>query len=186
MKGSRFSWMALVAATTLGPNAMAGTLRAQVRADLPLAGGSLAQDKTYRLVVQSYDGGAIEAFASSAKPVASTQLAVTGRELAKGVDVDLVEIRSAEKQSNDTVVVAWIETGKADLEFDGREARPTDASVVGQVRANGAYAAVTLKEPASFSARASRSESREPVARNRAPRDRSALRRQTARRDKRS
>ena len=182
MKGSRFSWMALVAATTLGPNAMAETLRAQVRADVPLA-----ESESYRLVVQSYDGRAIESLASAAKPVASTQLAVTGKELARGVDVDLVEVRSSEKKPGDTVVVAWIESGKADLEFDGREARPSEASVVGKARANGAYAAVALKEPAAnSSARASRSESREPAARNRAPRDRSALRRQSGRRDKRS
>lgn len=178
MKGSRFSWIALVAATTLGPNAMAGTLHAQVRADVPL----VDEGKTYRLVVHSYDANGIE----SAKPVASTQLAVTAKDLARGVDVDLVEVRSNEKASYDTVVVAWIEAGKADLEFDGREARPTEASLVGKAHANGAYAAVTLKEPATLSVPASRSESREPAARNRAPRDRSALRRQNARRDRRS
>lgn len=178
MKGSRFSWMALVAATTLGPNAMAGTLRAQVRAEVPLS-----ESARYRLVVQSYDGENVE---SSAKPVASTQLAVTGKELARGVDVDLVEVRSGQKESSDTVVVAWIEAGKANLEFDGREARPSEASVVGKGRANGAYAAVTLKEPANSSARASQPESRERVARNRARRDRSALRRQIVRRGRRS
>lgn len=179
MKGSRFSWMALVAATTLGPNAMAGTLHAQVRAGVPLTPG-----ESYRLVVHSYDGKNVE---GTAKPVASAQLAVTGKELERGVDVNLVEVRSGEKASDDTFVVAWLEAGKADLEFDGREARPNDTSVIGEVRANGAYAAVTLKEPATnSSARVSRSESRAPAARNRAPRDRSALRRQSARRDKRS
>lgn len=177
MKASRFSWMALVAATTLGPNAMAGTLRAQVRASVPLAEGG-----EYRLVVHSYDARTRNELDATVKPVASMQRAVTAEELERGVAVDLVEVRSKDGASSESpLVVAWIESGKADLEFDGREARPKDASIVGVSRAEGAYASVTLKSAA---ARASHSEARELAVRTPSRRDRSASRRRSARRDR--
>jgi hypothetical protein len=120
------SWIALLAATTLGDGA--GTLEANVRADG-------LRDGAYRLVVQSYDtaGGAVPD--QDARPVGSTQRAVTADELRSGVRVNLLELRgSAQPAQRGPMVVAWIEAGEPDLEFDGRTARPQPGSVYGVAR----------------------------------------------------
>src|SRR5438128_8534307 len=57
------SWMALLAATTLGVDA-ANTVRAEVRAD-----ADLADSREYRLVVQSYDGSHGRAPSFRTRPV---------------------------------------------------------------------------------------------------------------------
>jgi len=118
------SWLALLAATTLGD--AADTLRAEVRADGLSSGGM------YRLVVQSFD-----ATGGDARPVGSMQRSVTADELRDGVHVNLLELRqlpasSAEQQS--PMVVAWVEAGEPDLEFDARNARPSPGSVYGVVK----------------------------------------------------
>jgi hypothetical protein len=117
------SWLALLAATTLGDGA--DTLRAEVRA-LGLSGGG-----TYRLVVQSYD-----ATGRDARPVGSAQRAVSADELRHGVNVSLLELRVGSgvvENVQSPMVVAWIEAGEPDLEFDGRTARPSPGSVYGVV-----------------------------------------------------
>ena len=119
------SWMALLAATTLGVDGVS-TLSAEVRAD-----ADLADSRDYRLVVQSYDG---ETSSFAARPVASFQRAVTAAELRRGVRVSLVELRQNAAVDNDGQVVAWIEQGKPDLEFDGRTARPRPGSMQGLAR----------------------------------------------------
>lgn len=138
---SRFSWMALVAATTLGQNAVAGTLRAQVRATVPLQA-----NESYRLVVHSYDalkdGQMVPA---NAKPIGSMQMSVTAEDLERGVHVNLVEVRATGGSGASPLVIAWLENGKPDLDFDGREARPNDQSIVGRGRADSDYVALTLK-----------------------------------------
>ncbi|MGC4069653.1 MAG: hypothetical protein QM784_34345 [Polyangiaceae bacterium] len=129
---SAVSWLSLVAATTagLGPSAM---VRARVRADV------LDDTDGLRLVVQSYlpdqlgSGvlpGALE------KPVASTQRAVTAEELRRGVVVDMVQpsIDGSEKRP---VLLAWLERGRPDLEFDARLARPRPGMLRGHARARG-------------------------------------------------
>src|ERR1700748_616973 len=74
------SWLALLAATTLGD--AADTVRTEVRAQgLPSSGN-------YRLVVQSYD-----ATGHDARPVGSMQRAVSADELRNGVNVNLLELR---------------------------------------------------------------------------------------------
>jgi hypothetical protein len=118
------SWLALLAATTLGD--AADTLRAEVRA-AGLSGGG-----NYRLVVQSYD-----ATGRDARPVGSIQRSVSADQLRHGVNVNLLELRqpaapAAPVQS--PLVVAWIEAGEPDLEFDGRNARPSPGSVYGVVK----------------------------------------------------
>lgn len=122
------SWLALLAATTVG-DAVA-TLRAEVRAH------GLAGDAAYRLVVQSYDvsDGALPD--RHARPVGSVQRAVTAGELRQGVQVDLLELRpgATAPHTGAPVVVAWIEAGQANLEFDGRMARPAPGSVYGVTR----------------------------------------------------
>jgi hypothetical protein len=118
------SWLALLAATTLGD--AADTLRAEVRAD-GLSGGGM-----YRLVVQSFD-----ATGGDARPVGSMQRSVTADELRQGVHVNLLELRqppAAHAQLQSPLVVAWVEAGEPDLEFDGRKARPSPGSVYGIVK----------------------------------------------------
>jgi hypothetical protein len=111
------SWLALLAAATLGDGA--STVHAEVRADG-------VRDGAYRLVVQSYDR------AGAARPVGSIQRAVTADELRNGVHVNLVELRGAQASAaRDPVIVAWIEAGEPNLEFDGRTARPQPGSTYG-------------------------------------------------------
>jgi hypothetical protein len=120
------SWLALLAATTLGD--AAGTLHAEVRAD------GLSDEGAYRLVVQSYDASGSGALPGHrVRPVGSVQRAVTADELRQGVHVDLLELREgpAAPHPERPVVVAWIEAGEPNLEFDGRRARPAPGSVYG-------------------------------------------------------
>ncbi len=131
------SWMALLAATTLGD--VAGTVHAEVRAD------GLSQDRAYRLVVQSYDAGHRSVPGPDARPVGSTQRAVTADELQQGVHVDLLELRAGLAASGQTpVVVAWIEAGEPDLEFDGRRARPAPGSVYGVAKRGARQSRVSI------------------------------------------
>jgi hypothetical protein len=112
------SWMSLLASTSLGLES-ANTVRAEVRADDTLA------DANYRLVVQTYAGdGNI-----NARPLSSVQRAVTAQELRDGVQVRLLELGA---RSAKPLVIAWVETGAPDLEFDGRMARPRADSIVGR------------------------------------------------------
>ena len=125
------SWLALLVATTLGD--AAATVRAEVKAE------GLSDGGTYRLVVQSYDVTDGRLPGQDARPVGSMQRAVTADELRQGVNVHLVEIRrgSDGSQGGRPVIVAWIEDGQPDLEFDGRTARPRPGDVYGLVRRGG-------------------------------------------------
>jgi hypothetical protein len=120
------SWLALLAATTLGD--AADTLHAEVRADG-------LRDGAYRLVVQSYDATDGQVPSREARPVGSLQRAVTADELRRGVHVNLLELRerAGDAQVGRPTVVAWIEVGEPDLEFDGRTARPQPGSTFGVV-----------------------------------------------------
>jgi hypothetical protein len=122
------SWLALVAATTIG----LGSLH-RVRAAVTVDAKKLARsDVGYRLVVQSY---APETFASGAfpgphaRPLGSTQRAVTREELARGIAVDVLDLNASAGSA--PVIVAWVEGGKPDLEFDALEARPGESAVYG-------------------------------------------------------
>jgi hypothetical protein len=118
------SWLALLAVATLGD--AAGTLRAEVRADGLPEGGS------YRLVVQSYDGRDGQLRGQRTRPLGSVQRAVTAAELRDGVQVNLLELRDAAASDADVaLVMAWVEAGEPDLEFDGRTAWPAPGSVYG-------------------------------------------------------
>jgi hypothetical protein len=118
--------MSLLASTSLGVES-ANTVRAEVRAHT-----ALSDRRTYRLVVHSYqDEGASRA---GARPVGSVQRAVTAQELRQGVQVSLLELASPR---TDAHIVAWVEAGEPDLEFDGRMARPRPGSMVGSGRGNG-------------------------------------------------
>jgi len=124
------SWMALLAATTLGWDGR--TLRARVCADDTLG---LDDAATYGLMVQSYEGRSMEA---GAHPVGSLQRFVSGAELRRGIDVNLIELRAlASDRGPDAVVVAWI-TSATSLEMDGRAARPEPGQVFGRARTRAA------------------------------------------------
>jgi hypothetical protein len=117
------SWIALVAATTLGD--AAETVRAEIRADRPL-------DGTYRLVVQSYESNVSAKPGRYERPIGSAQRAVTADELRDGVHISLVSFRDPLVSGGGApTVFAWIEDGQPDLEFDGRMARPRPGSVYG-------------------------------------------------------
>lgn len=115
--------MSLLASTSLGLDS-ANTVRAEVRAEAPLA------EANYRLVVQTYAANTGEIEAHS-RPRSSVQRAVTAQELRDGVQVRLLEL---DAHTAKPLVVAWIETGAPDLEFDGRMARPRADSIVGSAR----------------------------------------------------
>jgi hypothetical protein len=121
------SWLALLAAVTLGDGA--DTVRAEVRAHGLRAGA-------YRLVVQSYDASDGRVPGRDARPVGSLQRAVTADELQQGVHVSLLELRelAGAPSADRPMVVAWIEAGEPNLEFDGRTARPRPGNMYGVAR----------------------------------------------------
>ena len=122
------SWMALVAATTIGLGQL-DRVRAEVSADTGALGHG---GDRYRLVVQSYAQASLSAGnvpGARQKPLASAQRSVTAEELSRGVAVDV--LRLGESMDPSQVIVAWIEKGEANLEFDGAEARPTESALYG-------------------------------------------------------
>lgn len=130
------SWLALVAATTLGDGA--DTLHAEVSAT------GLNESGAYRLVVQSYDDVESGRPARAARPIGSIQRAVTADQLRQGVHVNLIELRGSSTEAAAPLVVAWIEAGEPDLEFDGRQARPAPGSMYGSVRRSSKQDAVRI------------------------------------------
>ncbi|MCA9627956.1 MAG: hypothetical protein KC766_09830 [Myxococcales bacterium] len=113
------SWLALVAATSLGV-AELEQVKARVSA-VEVADEAGAQ----RLIVQTYDARDLRPGTSQpvpgARPLASTQRAVTAEELRDGVEVSLV--RMGELGAGQ-ILVAWVERGEPDLEFDALRAVP--------------------------------------------------------------
>jgi hypothetical protein len=123
------SWMALVAATTIGLGQLE-RVRAEVSADTAMLSGT--SDARYRLVVQSYARDSVAGGnmpGSRQKPLASAQRSVTAEELSRGVAVDV--LRVGETLDPSQVIVAWLEQGEANLEFDGAEARPAAGALYG-------------------------------------------------------
>jgi hypothetical protein len=117
------SWAALVAAAALGDSEFTH-VHARVVGDGRLEGDSGAANG-YRLVVQSYPRSSLSPASVPllrAKPLGSLQRAVTPEELKRGVSVDLVHW--GRDRLEGAAVVAWVEPGVPDLEFDGLRARP--------------------------------------------------------------
>ncbi len=134
------SWLALLAATTLGADTAADTVHALVRSDsVPTSG-----KESFRLIVQSYDAEGAKLPGERAKPVGSIQRAVTAAELRDGVKVNLLELRQTASGARSPLVVAWIEGGKPDLEYDARMARPQPGSVYGTGRGTGLSSDVSI------------------------------------------
>lgn len=123
------SWLALVAATTLGVSSL-HRVRAAVSADTR----GLAQSREgYRLIVQSYAPQSLSTAgvpATHARPLGSTQIAVTREQLERGIAVDVVGLDAS--ASEEPVVVAWVESGRPNLEFDALEARPGQGAFIGR------------------------------------------------------
>jgi hypothetical protein len=113
------SWTSLVA-TTLGLDVF-GRLRIVVRAQ------SVGLERG-RLVVQAFAKAE-----NQARPVASAQRAVSREELLAGVEIMLHPDHSSPDASHH--VLAWIEPGEPDLEYDGLRARPNAPVSLGRVRA---------------------------------------------------
>lgn len=131
------SWIALVAATTLGAGQFA-SFRAEIRAEPEV---TVDDAKTgYRLVVQSYAAtGAVAANglpAAGARPLASTQRAITAQELREGVAVDIVQVGVTEDEASKPIVLAWVEPGEPNLEFDALRARPNPGAFYGVAQAD--------------------------------------------------
>jgi hypothetical protein len=120
------SWLALVAATSLGI-AHAETVRAEIK----LPPEALESGGRYRLIVQSYDTLGRASLIPSGRPRASTQRTITPADLINGVRIDLVELGEEEAFPGQRRVVAWVEPGEANLEFDARRAKPMPGSFYG-------------------------------------------------------
>jgi hypothetical protein len=130
--------MALLASTTLGMEPVA-----KVRAEVTMDRSLKADDRAaYRLVVQSYPNAAAndELPHVTARPLASTQRAITHEELERGIAVDVVGLVDT-ADTRDNVVVAWVERGDPDLEYDALRARPLPGAVYGVSRSDRAGSA---------------------------------------------
>jgi hypothetical protein len=120
------SWMSLLAASALGV-AQLDQVRATIKAD------DLSDAVSYRLIVQSYSKASLDGSERPgryARPNASTQRAVTAEELQNGIDVRMLQLDVA-PDTGEAVVVAWVEQGLPDLEFDALGARPHDDAYYG-------------------------------------------------------
>ena len=118
------SWVALVAATTLGIGGVQ-RVRAAVSADPRELGDGREE---LRLIVQSYAPSSLgsgQLPGGRARPIASTQRDITSGELARGVSIDMLGLEQESASPEAPVIVAWVERGRANLDFDALEARPT-------------------------------------------------------------
>jgi hypothetical protein len=124
------SWMSLLAAATLGVSGV-NQLRARVSTGEHVGDGEL------RLIVQSYAKDKLDGHdlpREYAQPLASTQRSITAEELRNGVDVSVLQLPDdgvPGAAETDSVVVAWVEAGSANLDYDGLEARPHDGAYYG-------------------------------------------------------
>jgi hypothetical protein len=133
--------MALLAATSLGAVSVE-----RMRAAVSILDLAAATSAGYRLIVQSYsrDSVALDQLPdASHRPLASVQRAVTAEELAHGVSVDVLQIDQV--KAGDQVMVAWIEHGEPDLEFDALRARPRRSDVCGVAEAVAGSAQIVLR-----------------------------------------
>ncbi|MEO7038109.1 MAG: hypothetical protein ABI548_29340 [Polyangiaceae bacterium] len=138
------SWMALLAVTSLGAVSVERT-----RAEVSAQDVAAATSAGYRLIVQSYSRDSVvgdQLPGASQRPLASVQRAVTAEELARGVAVDMHQIDQV--KAGERVIVAWIEHGAPDLEFDALRARPSRGAVVGIAQASEGSAQIVLRRQA--------------------------------------
>jgi hypothetical protein len=119
------SWTSL-AATTVGLDDF-GRLRVGISARVEAG-------EAWRLVVQAYstDAEFVGGLPSRhARPLAAAQRATSAEELKRGVMVGVVLSSKRYTWADGVRVVAWLEPGAPDLDFDGLCARPAGAVYVG-------------------------------------------------------
>lgn len=117
------SWTSLLA-TSMGMDGF-GRRRVRVRASVP-------GDSDCCLVIQAYAPEDLEPGSRPTvfqRPAAVAQRVVSSEELARGVELLLVE--SDQPLADDCVIIAWTEASASDVEFDGLRARPTAPSFLG-------------------------------------------------------
>lgn len=139
------SWMALLAATSIGAVSVE-----RMRAEVSAQDLGAATSAGYRLIVQSYASNSVAANrlpGASHRPLASVQRAVTAEELAQGIAVDVLQIDQASGEQA-PVIVAWIEHGAPDLELDALRARPGRNAVYGVAQTLAGSAQVVLRRQA--------------------------------------
>ncbi|HKO53834.1 MAG TPA: hypothetical protein VJV79_39275 [Polyangiaceae bacterium] len=137
------SWIALLAATSLGPVSVE-----RMRAEVSAQDLAAATSAGYRLIVQSYASKSVAANqlpGANHRPLASVQRAVTAEELAHGIAVDVLQVdESSDEQA--PVIVAWIEHGAPDLELDALRARPSRGAVYGVGQSSAGSAQIVLRQ----------------------------------------
>ncbi|HEU4404694.1 MAG TPA: hypothetical protein VFS43_05320 [Polyangiaceae bacterium] len=140
------SWLALLASSTLGTAAGTST---STRIRSIRVGGRRSRGPM-RLVVQAYapEDAPDGAPRPGARPYTYAQRRVTASELRRGVHVDLVDLSGEGARHETPHVVAWVERGEPDLNFDGRGARPRANSLVGGGRAAQDGAEIVLRKRA--------------------------------------
>jgi len=107
---------------------MVSRIRARVLGDL-----GLERSEALRLILQSYapsglDVGGIPRH--GARPLGSSQWLLESEELKARVSVSLVHLGHAPE----TTLVAWVQAGGAELDFDARHARPPKGAWFGEAR----------------------------------------------------
>src|SRR6187402_2315933 len=136
------SWMALLAATSIGAVSVE-----RMRAEVSATDLAAATSAGYRLIVQSYASKSVAANqlpGANHRPLASVQRAVTAEELAQGIAVDVLQID--ERSDEQAVIVAWIEHGAPDLELDALRARPSRGAVYGVGESTAGSAQIVLRQ----------------------------------------
>lgn len=91
----------------------------------------------WRLVVQEFDGGEY----ASDRPIAAAQRAV-GEQAGRAMRLKLYRRRDAGSRSSH--VVAWLEPGPTELDYDGLRAHPSRAAWVARATTRRAFASVYL------------------------------------------
>lgn len=136
------SWMALLAATSIGAVSLE-----RMRAEVSAQDIGAASSAGYRLIVQSYSPDSVAANqlpGAGHRPLASVQRAVTAEELARGIAVDVLQIDQA-SGTQSPVIVAWVEHGAPDLELDALRARPSRGAVYGVAQSLAGSAQLVLR-----------------------------------------
>ena len=121
-----------------------------MRAEVSAHDLAAATTAGYRLIVQSYASNSVgtdQLPGASHRPLASAQRAVTAEELARGIAVDVLQIDEA-AGAHAPVIVAWIEHGAPDLEFDALRARPSRGGVYGVGQTTQGSAQIVLRRQA--------------------------------------